>query len=1198
MSTGGDSQSQRSLRVRDMLIDELRSDIVGPRGGLEEELPSSESPLRGYLSGVLFPQRSQPDEDAGDAGFGTRAGDDADGEGGADDGPDSGPDTGGSATGSANPSSFGLTCTVLPGTEKIIATVDYGTYADARAGDDVDSGEGKKRAASRFRRTPHTERLEVMVGGGRSGSISLADRPEFVLRYAASSSRDGSGMTLRIFLVNTLVHRGAQLPAVSACMFQPRIKLSSHDGTSRVFIAGRTAPRSDDMRDPDLALFEMLFRGKLHMATGRCCAVEWNEDEASAHGGVRSLSTTFVPRYDVPHIGPRGSDAGYLDMEALAGASMHEYHALLSPLADEYEAWIRSELESHSGSLPDEYREAAARQVAECRSALDRIRAGIRTVSTDAHAAAAFAFANNAMRLQMLHSRWAEQARKAGRTAGYEPPPPETPFRWHLFQLAFFLLNVESIVRPDSPDRSVADLLWFPTGGGKTEAYFGLIAFTIAHRRIRRSGPNHRYGTAVIMRYTLRLLTLQQFHRASALMCACEVLRRGDEAKWGDEPFLVGLWVGYTTTPNTLAAAKGALARARAGTTPRKENPMQIISCPWCGTRITARDYSVSGRPSQCRIFCPRPTCDFSKGTDGSGSGIPALVVDEDIYRRCPSLVIGTVDKFAQVTWKGRAGSLFGIVDKYCEKHGFTLAALDRDVCGEHADARSFSLGRYDPSCLDPPELIIQDELHLISGPLGTLTGIYETAVDALCTSAAGIAPKIVASTATAKQASAQIRSLFDRAESRVFPPQGFEFGESFFARRVPLSEGPGKAYVGVCVTSRSGPTVLGRVSAAVLRKVRSLDEKAAAAAAAAAETEAGGPEPLHPAPCDRAKVHAPADIDPYYTLVSYFNTIRDLGGADKMYDDTVPRLIQRIYTNFERGGGGSPARKGRDDRKDGLLIKQELTSRIDSAAIPGILDELEARSDGGAGAKKAVDVLLCTNMLSVGVDIQRLGAMIVNGQPKNHSEYIQATGRIGRASPGLIITNLNFFKPRDLSHYEDFCYYHSTLHKNVEPITVTPFSPRSRDRALLGVLVAMVRHMDPRLAPDGGAGRFDMNAGYVAAILDRVRSAISSRVGRIDGSEADRTMKDLGERIRFWHDTATGKSGGGLGLEYSRPRNPKARKKENINYLMRSTGEDEQLGLKEAPNSLRDAEVPVNVWYASDMRIDYGDGGARGEES
>lgn len=1189
---------QGELEVREMLIGELRADIVGPRGGPEERLPSSESPLRGYISGVLFPQRSPSDDDADNAGAGTWAG-----SVGGDDGDDGSPDTGdnsvvdagGTASTAANLSSFGLTCTVLQGTKKITATVDYGTYVDTGANDAGD--EGRSVAAREFRRMPHSERLEVVVDGG-SGSIPLSDRPEFVLRYAAGPDRGGRGTTLRVFMVNTLVHRDAHMPAVSACVFQPRITLSAHDGTSRVFVGGRPAARDAGVPDPDLALFEMLFRDKAHVATGHCCAVEWDEAEASAHGAVRSLATTFVPRYDMQHIGPRKSTAAYLDMEALAGAGMREYKGMLSPLADEYEAWIRDKLESGAASLQPDHRDAAARQVAECRSALRRIRAGIHIVSTDEHAAAAFAFANGAMRLQMLHSQWAEQTQKTGKVEGYEPPPPKRPFRWHLFQLAFFLLNIESIVKPESPDRSIADLLWFPTGGGKTEAYLGLIAFTMAHRRIRRSGPGHRYGTAVIMRYTLRLLTLQQFHRAAALMCACEVLRREDEDhRWGDEPFLVGLWVGYATTPNTLKAAELALKRARGGSSPREQNPVQIIACPWCGTRITARDYSISGMPYRCRVFCPRPSCDFSRGHGRTESGIPVLVVDEDIYRSCPPLVIGTVDKFAQVTWKRQAGALFGIVDKYCEKHGFTVSALDSNECGMHRDARSFLLEKCGQSNLDPPELIIQDELHLISGPLGTLTGIYETAVDALCTNSAGIAPKIIASTATAKQASAHMRSLFDRTESRVFPPQGFEFGESFFARKVPPSEMLDKAYVGVCVTSRSGLAVLGRISASVLRKVRSLEERSLALQSSAGDESA---EPPLPTPGDRVDASALSYIDPYHTLVSYFNTIRELGGANKMYDDTVPRLIQRIYSNFERAAGtdsgvdgsGGASQRRPSDYKDEPLKKKELTSRIDSADIPTTLGELEARIDGGSGPRGAVDLLLCTNMLSVGVDIRRLGTMIVNGQPKNHSEYIQATGRIGRASPGLIITNLNFFKPRDLSHYEDFFHYHSILHKNVEPIAVTPFSPRSRDRALLGVLVAMVRHADRRLAPDKGAGRFDAGVGYVKDILDRVRSAVASRVGRIDASEADGTMSDLDEHIRFWHDAATGESGGGLGLEYSKPRNPKARRKESVDYLLRSTGEDDSLGLREAPNSLRDAEVPVRVWYASDMSIDYGGGG------
>ena len=1164
-------RGQGALEVREMLIDELRADIVGPRGGPEERLPSSESPLRGYMSGILFPRHMQPDEEDNEGRSGVQAG----GGAAAADGGDadagaglSGASAGGAPSTGANPSSFGLSCTLAQGTNLVRARIEYGTYVE-------ESPEDSR--ARRFRRVPHSEDIDIPVGRPGPASVPLRDHPEFEVRYSVKDGGPGGSSALRVFVVNTNVHLGAAPPAVSRCVFQPQITLLPPDGAAggqaRIFVGtggGADPDPADGQGDPDHALFEMMFRDKAHVAAGHCCAAEWDEEEAAEHGAVSSLQTTFVPRYDVPHVGPRPSDAAYLDMRMLYEARAADYAALLSPLAGEYEAWIAGDLEPRAARMPARHRAAAERQVAECRRALRRIRRGIEIVSTDAAAADAFSFANRAMYLQMSHARWIRDKRAGLPAPAYEPGPCEC--RWHMFQLAFFLLNIESIADPSSEDRRTADLLWFPTGGGKTEAYLGLIAFTLAHRRVRSSDANHlRYGTAVVMRYTLRLLTLQQFHRAASLMCACEFVRRRAPAKWGDEPFLAGLWVGSGATPNRLQSAREAIEEARAGRPRRGENPVQIIECPWCGEEITARDYRVSGRPEQCRVYCPSRYCEFSdKPGAGCETNLPVLVVDDDIYRRCPSLVIGTVDKFAQLTWKWEAGAILGRVDKYCQKHGFTVDALDRD-CGAHGNAESFLLGNAGPARLDPPELVIQDELHLISGPLGTLTGIYETAVDALCSGGSAGRPKIIASTATAKKASSQIAAVFDRRDSRVFPPQGLDYGESFFATKADPSIAPGRAYVGMCVTSRSGPTVLGRLSAAVLRRVRALEE--------------GGK-------------FAPDDLDPYHTLVAYFNTLRDLGGANKMYDDTVPRLIQRIYANFEENAAGGGERDGGRTYKDALLVKEELTSRIDSSDIPDILRSLEAavegagrpREPGSAGsAPTPVDVLLCTNMLSVGVDIPRLGVMIVNGQPKNHSEYIQATGRIGRASPGLVIANLNYLKPRDLSHYENFMHYHSTLHKSVEPNTVTPFSSRSRDRALLAVLVAMLRHEGTRLAGAAGAAEFRASPpeSHVAGMLERARAAILERARSVDPAQEEGTRADIGRLAGVWHEAATGR----LPLRYSRPWHRLARQPENAEYLMRPTGEDASRGLEEVPNSLRDAEPPVPVWYLDDVRGG-GDGG------
>ena len=292
------------------------------------------------------------------------------------------------------------------------------------------------------------------------------------------------------------------------------------------------------------------------------------------------------------------------------------------------------------------------------------------------------------------------------------------------------------------------------------------------------------------------------------------------------------------------------------------------------------------------------------------------------------------------------------------------------------------------------------------------------------------------------------------------------------------------------------------------------------------------------------------------------------------MYTDSVPGYIQRIFSNFEEKPAGAEGNSYRNQQLD----KKELTSRIDSSDIPAILQSLDA---GLGGNTRPVDLLLCTNMLSVGVDISRLGLMIINGQPKNHSEYIQASGRIGRSSPGIVISNYNYLKPRDLSHYENFSYYHSTLHKNVEPITVTPFASRARDRALFGVLVALVRLLEQRLAGNDRADRFDTSVGYVSNVLDTVRSQIKHRVGGVDPQEQDKTMKDLEKMIAQWHGWA---GSNGMPLVYKRNSYEKARSKENINYLLGAVTESSSEGLMMIPNSLREAEQPARLWYLPDM--------------
>jgi hypothetical protein len=491
-----------------------------------------------------------------------------------------------------------------------------------------------------------------------------------------------------------------------------------------------------------------------------------------------------------------------LDMQELSKLDGAGLASALTPLADAYDAWIIEQDARLAPPSPDlvPYLQSASSALDTCRVTLDRIRAGIRLLASDENAAEAFRFANQAMAWQRVHSIYTREVRqKADVKVEYYDLPRNRS--WRPFQLAFFLLTIPALVEPTHPDRvdptfAKADLLWFPTGGGKIEAYLGVAAFTMGLRRLQgdMDGFSGHAGVTVIMRYTLRLLTLQQFQRATALIFACELLRRSDDAKWGKEPFRIGLWVGQKSTPNWTEDAAKALRQDHGmwNGLGSKGTPLQLTNCPWCGKPIGVNDLKVeSFSAGRARTFqhCSDPlgTCPFSK-RQSPDEGLPIVVVDEEIYRRLPTLLIATVDKFAQMPWKGETQMLFGKVNGYCPRHGWRSPEL-KDSNSHPAiqgNPAKFPRVQTQPATpLRPPDLIIQDELHLISGPLGTLVGLYETAVDRLCSwdyKGARVRPKAIASTATIRQANKQVHNLFLR-EVQIFPPSGLDAGDNFFSK-------------------------------------------------------------------------------------------------------------------------------------------------------------------------------------------------------------------------------------------------------------------------------------------------------------------------------------------------------------------------------------------------------------------------------
>jgi hypothetical protein len=732
------------------------------------------------------------------------------------------------------------------------------------------------------------------------------------------------------------------------------------------------------------------------------------------------LRTCWIPDSEVERVAPAKIGNVELSMDALGKlAGAEDARARLGPLADQYKAWIAVQ-KQRVPATPEKRKETGDELLKRAASAARRIEQGIELLK-DADCLEAFRIANRVMA--------AAGRRRLGVFQGKDPAAIQP--EWRPFQLAFILMNLPGIADPKHLDREMVDLLFFPTGGGKTEAYLGLAAFTLIHRRLKNPGIASA-GLSVLMRYTLRLLTLDQLSRASTLICALELERQQDVTKLGEWPFEIGLWVGKAATPNRMGF-KGCTDRetARAKTIAfknddRKPSPVPLENCPWCNTKFKAASFHLvpnNDHPTDLRITCVNRHCPFTRD-----EALPILAVDEPIYRRLPCFMIATVDKFAAMPWTGEVGAFFGKVQRF-DKDGF------------YGPCHPGSGNPLPGGSLLPPDLIIQDELHLISGPLGTMVGLYETALENLsCREVNGekLRPKIIASTATVRRAENQIRGLFNRRAVEIFPPPGPDRRDSFFAETHTPDRSNARLYVGVTAQGRSPKVLMLKTYLALLGAAQKAFVK-----------------------LDKSTRSQSAD--PYMTLLGYFNSLREVGGARRIVEDEVGNRLTG-YTGRKRVGEPEGLFESRRIATDVL----ELTSRVSTDKV----SEAKRRLELPFTEKEHVDVALATNMISVGLDILRLGLMVVNGQPKTSAEYIQATSRVGRdyERPGLVVTLLNIHKPRDRSHYERFAAYHESFYRSVEASSVTPFSPRALDRGLAGTLVGLARQGHAPMTPPRGA--------------------------------------------------------------------------------------------------------------------------------
>ena len=860
-------------------------------------------------------------------------------------------------------------------------------------------------------RDPIAQTFSVSLGGiQQDGMVEIppsepADSSPLALKLRVVSRQAEEGFLITACLVNRTEGTGVD----GRCLFQSRLEVECRhlDGSSSIL----PYPERLGDTDEEESSLAMLFRSRRTFAIGHGCSADWSDSDSGT--SPDKIIGDPLPVVSVPSMTPeiRRGDRSPVEvsMESLARLDVDEEgFGALEEVVDLYRQWIElRELELQGFDPP--HREVAHRHMRHCVHAADRMEDGLRFLAGDMQARTAFALANKAMLIQQ------QRVRRDSRQAQYDsqsgtyffPDPAGDPADpvieagqgvWRPFQVAFQLMTLRSVAEGGDPDRELVELIWFPTGGGKTEAYLGLAAFSMLLRRLRRKED---CGTDVLMRYTLRLLTAQQFQRAARLICALDWIRQTSDRDLGPR-FSIGLWLGRSTTPNWNADGKAELRKLTGSTRGRGQDWLVVRACPWCAAEMgVIRRRSRKDWPNEAPqvlgyeewdevtlIRCPDSSCLFHEE-------LPLVLIDEQIYRDPPTLIIGTVDKFASLAWRDAVRSIFGI---------------NKD--GERVHS--------------PPTLIIQDELHLISGPLGSMVGLYETVVHELCTDDMKdppVPPKIVCATATIRGFESQVRALFARTRSAVFPPPGIDIADSFFSSEARDEDNrlmPGKKFVGIHAPGLgSVPTTQVRTFSAMLQ----------------------APVPL-----------PKADRDPWWTLVVFYNSLRELGTGLSVLQTDIPEHLRSIANRW-----GMPFSERRK-----LFEVHELTGRLRDEEIPMAIELLERSTESH---RYPVDVCLASNIIEVGVDIDRLSLMSVVGQPKTTSQYIQVTGRVGRRwweRPGLVLTIFNPAKPRDRSHFEHFRSYHERLYAQVERISVTPFSRPALLRALHAVIVAFVRQRAP----------------------------------------------------------------------------------------------------------------------------------------
>lgn len=1094
--------------VRQKIIDAIRTYLIGPS---DEKEVLKENPRYAYLVGMLDVQS----DEEGDSGIGEQ---EIDADLAFEDGEDF---TAGeeddnepiSTTHFQLPSSIGISFYIQSNTESLNLDVTWGDYIQST--EKYMGKDEKEHSRAIYTRLPMAETVRINFADfSRTKDYQLVCDSNVHVHVSRIPLKGGYSLVT----AHVINKRKNSENSTETIMFQVELKAYAENG-SAVFIAEHICREI-------LTSDEFYFEQRPIMGRGRGCAAVW---ETPIDGRTTCVRSAFIPEYEFPGVSAalEGLDRYFFStFTMLTKSKKTETIGKLNTLANSYEDWINNALISNTKMSNPDFKDKIGNKVIErCREALDRIREGIHIIETDDIAFEAFCFMNRVIFLQNSIKGYSKK-HGSGIECNFKdfinPKNPSNDFGWRPFQIAFILMNIAGIVDSKHKDREIVDLLYFPTGGGKTEAYLGLMAFVIANRRLRASDGdeyNRDGGVTIMLRYTLRLLTTQQRDRITKMVLAAEMIRRQAYPLFGKEPITIGFWVGGGVTPNKFKEFIEKPDSPLAARNAKNHVYKQLLTCPFCGKPFKEENFNIDIDTKSVEIFCSDPDCFFYRYNDDR-IPIPVYLVDEEIYAKCPTIILSTVDKFARLPWDVNTNALFGRVDRKCSRDGYVAIGAEHGRHNSMASLPTSTMTNIKPFL--PPELIIQDELHLITGPLGTVYGAYETIIEDMCTHD-NIKPKYVVSTATIKNAEAQIRCLYARKDTTQFPPNGFEIGDSFFIREISVDDDPFRKYVGICAPGQSVKTALLRIYAIILQATYtySLQEEYKDV------------------------------IDPYYSLVGYFNSIRELGGAVRLLQDDIPKSIYHIKNKYGL------------DKQRYLNHKVEITSRMSSYKIPEKLNQLEVPCT----SKDCLDTAIATNMIAVGMDVDRLGLMVVTGQPKQNSEYIQATSRIGRSFPGLVVTLYNAYRPRDLSHYENFTGYHSQLYRFVEGTTATPFSARARDRVIHALIISAIRLKFSNMANNSDAADIEL---LTNEQLDSVKKIIIDRLNIIKPSARVDAEEEIDRFIDWWK----------LQAGQKKPLYYYVVKTKEYNRLMNSYDQPHNEKEKATLRSMREVESTANMFY------------------